>query len=172
MQALTGSGWPAQLTVHSIKAPMPGDTLGPSTCALPKTSSRALHVSSVSSCADPPRPPRFDDTLGFPGEGPGPTLTLTSVNVTAWASFAAAFEHQNNFRDAKIIAVQEHKLLRDELNKARGFCHKFGLSSSLSPALSLAKGVRPRARAGSGPNTSPCGMQASSSGILGVTLLL
>jgi hypothetical protein len=62
----------------------------------PKATVIAVSVLAVLIVSDPPRPACFDDTLGFPGEGPAPTLTLTSVKVTAWASFASAYEHHNN----------------------------------------------------------------------------
>jgi hypothetical protein len=108
----------SRLSIVSLRKPsctirrlaVPGKTASPLACCYSIMS--CVCISTVPF----PSAPRFDSTLGYPGEGPGfkqlgkPPLQIASMNVTSWGSFTAAIRDHIDFHNVSILAVLEHKL--------------------------------------------------------------
>ncbi len=90
----------------------------------------------------------FDQTLGFPGEGPvacsedrqgHPTIVVGTANVTAWNSYIDADIPKAVL--AQVWCIQEHKLVEaKQIAKARGWMSARGLNSSFERANKTLKG--------------------------------
>ena len=80
----------------------------------------------------------FNDTLGFPGEGP--EFRVVSANVTAWSSFTRSFD-AGKFPEADLICMQEHKQSSKaaEMPAAQAWCKKLGFAHSFKEAIIIAK---------------------------------
>ena len=83
----------------------------------------------------------FDDTLGFPGEGP--RFNIISTNVNRWSSFEKAYQ-EGKMPEADIHCIQEHRLsnFNNELGRAQTWCKARDLAHSFSAAQITPKGGR------------------------------
>ena len=80
----------------------------------------------------------FDDSLGFPGEGP--RFNIISTNVNRWSSFAKSYQ-EGKMPKANIHCIQEHRLVKfnNEIGRAQAWCKARDLAHSFSEAQITSK---------------------------------
>ena len=80
----------------------------------------------------------FDQTLGYPGEGP--RVKLGTINVTGAGSLHRAIK-ADSLKDYDVILVQEHHKFGEGTKTLRTQVHKFGWHSFWGDAVENAEGT-------------------------------